>query len=116
MATDHIRYDVLARDALRGVLRRVLTDAAERQSDLETIRRHREIPELVLQDDGHFLRILRKQSGRYLYALRPGEERDVEMMVPWQAVFGGVRQHLPQHAAQRVAREDVISDVICGHR
>ena len=30
MATDHIRYDVLARDALRGVLRRVLTDAALR--------------------------------------------------------------------------------------
>jgi len=29
MATDHIRYDVLALDALRGVLRRVLTDAAE---------------------------------------------------------------------------------------
>ncbi len=29
MATDHIRYDVLARDALRGVLRRVLMDAAE---------------------------------------------------------------------------------------
>jgi hypothetical protein len=28
MPTDHIRYDVLARDALRGVLRRVLTDAA----------------------------------------------------------------------------------------
>jgi hypothetical protein len=29
MPTDHIRYDVLARDALRGVLRRVLNDAAE---------------------------------------------------------------------------------------
>jgi hypothetical protein len=29
MATDLIRYDVLAREALRGVLRRVLTDAAE---------------------------------------------------------------------------------------
>jgi len=28
MATDHIRYDVLARDALRGVLQRVLSDAA----------------------------------------------------------------------------------------
>src|SRR6201995_535216 len=28
MATDHIRYDVLASDALRGVLRKVLTDAA----------------------------------------------------------------------------------------
>lgn len=28
MAIDHIRYDVLARDALRGVLRKVLSDAA----------------------------------------------------------------------------------------
>jgi uncharacterized protein len=28
MATDHIRYDVLARDALRGVVRKVLSDAA----------------------------------------------------------------------------------------
>ncbi len=27
--TDHIRYDVLARDAMRGVLRKVLTDAAK---------------------------------------------------------------------------------------
>jgi hypothetical protein len=29
MATDHIRYDVLTDKALRGVLRQVLTDAAE---------------------------------------------------------------------------------------
>ena len=29
MPTDHIRYDVLARDALRGVLRKVLVDAAQ---------------------------------------------------------------------------------------
>ena len=29
MATDHIRYDVLVSEALRGVLRRVLIDAAE---------------------------------------------------------------------------------------
>jgi hypothetical protein len=29
MTTDHIRYDVLARDALRGVLKHVLADAAE---------------------------------------------------------------------------------------
>ena len=28
MATDHIRYDLLARDALRGMLRRVLSDVA----------------------------------------------------------------------------------------
>jgi hypothetical protein len=30
MATDHIRYDVLAQDALRGVVRTVLADAAAR--------------------------------------------------------------------------------------
>lgn len=30
MTTDHIRYDILAREALRGVLRRVLADAAEK--------------------------------------------------------------------------------------
>src|SRR5271170_4165238 len=29
MATDHIRYDLLVDDAMRGMLRRVLTDAAE---------------------------------------------------------------------------------------
>jgi hypothetical protein len=29
MAVDHIRYDLLAQDALRGVVRRVLTDAAK---------------------------------------------------------------------------------------
>ena len=29
MATDHIRYDILAQDALRGVVRNVLTDVAE---------------------------------------------------------------------------------------
>jgi len=28
MATDHIRYDVLASDAMRGVVKKVLTDAA----------------------------------------------------------------------------------------
>ena len=29
MATDHIRYDLLAQDALRGVVRKVLSDAAK---------------------------------------------------------------------------------------
>ena len=30
MATDHIRYDLLAQEALRGMVRRVLTDAAKK--------------------------------------------------------------------------------------
>src|SRR5437870_4152278 len=32
MAVDHIRYDILAQDALRGVVRRVLMDAATEES------------------------------------------------------------------------------------
>ena len=30
MAIDHIRYDILTQDALRGVVRTVLTDAANK--------------------------------------------------------------------------------------
>ena len=37
------------------------------------------------------------------------------MMVPGQAVFGGVGQYAPQHPAQRVARQHVVSDMIGRH-
>ena len=33
MATDHIRYDILAQQALRGVVRTVLADAAKKDRD-----------------------------------------------------------------------------------
>src|SRR5215472_15868837 len=58
-----------------------LWNAAERQADLEAILRHHQIPELVLQDDGHLLRVLREQPRRQLYALGLGEEGDEEMML-----------------------------------
>ena len=32
MAVDHIRYDLLAQEALRGVVRNVLTDAAKNRA------------------------------------------------------------------------------------
>jgi len=41
-----------------------LGDAAERQADFKTVLRHHEVPELMLEDDGHLFRILREQPRR----------------------------------------------------
>jgi hypothetical protein len=92
-----------------------LGDAAERQPDLEAIFRHHQVPELVLQDDGHLLRILREQARRKPYAVRLRQEGDEEMMLARQSVLGSVAQHATEHSAQRVARQHVISDVIGRH-
>ena len=37
------------------------------------------------------------------------------MMLAGQAVLGGIGQHAPQHAAQRVARQHIVSDMIGRH-
>ena len=62
MATDHIRYDVLARDALRGVLRKVLSDAAA----------HGFLGEQIVADmiDGHRVSLVESNS------LHDSAERD----------------------------------------
>ena len=64
---------------------------------------------------GHLFRILRQQPRRQLHALGGGQEGDEEMMLAGQAVLGGVGQHAAQHAAQRVARQHVVSDMIGRH-
>ena len=46
-----------------------LRHAAERQADLERLVAHLQVPELVLQHDGHFLRILLAQARRQPHAL-----------------------------------------------
>ena len=51
---------------------------------------HLQVPELVLQDDRHLLRILRAQPRRDHDAGMIGAERDVEMVLAGQAVGGGV--------------------------
>ena len=89
--------------------------AAERQADLETILRHHQIPELMLQNDRHLFRILRQKPRRQLYAIGGGQEGDEEMMLAGQAVFGSVGQHAAQHPAQRVTRQHVITDMIGRH-
>ena len=77
-----------------------LRHAAERQADFETVVADDQIPELVLQDDRHRLRILRAHALRQPHARRRGGERDLEMVLAGQAVLGRVREHGAHHAAQ----------------
>jgi hypothetical protein len=37
------------------------------------------------------------------------------MMLPGQAMLGRIRQYAAQHATQRVARQDIVSDMIGRH-
>ena len=115
MATDHIRYDVLARDALRGVLRRVLSDAAEHGLPGE----HHFFITFVSSAEGV------KISPRLL-AQYPEEMTIILQHQFWDLVvtedrfevglsFGGIGQDAAQHTAQRVARQHVVSDVIGRH-
>ena len=76
---------------------------------------HRQVPELVLEDDRHLFRILRQQPRRQLHALGLRHEGDEEMMLARQAMLGGIGQHLAQHAAQRVAGQHVVADMIGRH-
>ena len=89
--------------------------AAERQADLEGIVVDRQIPELMLQHDGHGLRILRPHPLGQPHARRRGVEGDLEMVVARQAVLGGVRQHGAHDAAQGRLGEKVVADVIDSH-
>jgi hypothetical protein len=69
----------------------------------------------MLKNDGHFFRILGQQPRRKLDALGGGQKGNEEMMFPGQAMLGCIDQYAPQHPAQRVARQHVVSDMIGRH-
>ena len=73
------------------------------------------IPELMLQDDRHLLRVLRVHPRRQLHARGIGGEGDLEMMVARQALLGDVGEHGAHDAAQRGLRQDVVADMIDRH-
>ena len=78
---------------------------------------HREIPELVLQHDGHFFRVLLAHARGELHAGRARVERDVEMMLARQrAGLGHIGQHAAHHRAQRLLGQEIVADVVDGHR
>ena len=90
-------------------------NAAERQADLEAALVHGQIPELVLQDDGHLLGILHAQPVRHAHALGVGVERNVEMMIARQVLLlGDVGEHVAHHAAQRLLGQEIVAEMV-GH-
>ena len=76
---------------------------------------HDQIPELVLQDDGHLLGILHAQPLGHAHALGGGVERDIEMVVARQAFFlDGLDENAAHHAAQRLLGQEIVAEMI-GH-
>jgi hypothetical protein len=82
-----------------------LRHIAERQADLEAALAHRQIPELVLENDGHFLRIFLAHALRQANARRFGPECDEEMMVAGEPFARGFTQNFADHAAQGILHE-----------
>src|SRR6185312_9214337 len=74
------------------------------------------VPELVLEHDGHLLRVLLEQPAGDAHARRAGGELDEEVMRAWKPGAGDLGQHLADDAAQRVLGKDVVADEILGHQ
>src|SRR6185503_7236434 len=79
--------------------REALWNSTERKSYLEFVFTDFQIPELMLEDDGHLVRVLRAQPVRHVHTVGFCVERYVEMMVPRQAFLGRVGEHAADHAA-----------------
>src|SRR5690606_37848470 len=89
---------------------------AEGQADLKRRIGDGQIPELMLKDDRHLLRITLAQARGYSYPRGPGGEGDVEMMVAGKTGASRLDQNLAHDAAQRLLDEHVVADEVFGHR
>ena len=93
-----------------------LRDAREGQPDLEGVLGDAEIPELMLEDDGHLLRVLFAQAVRQANAGKIRPERDVEMVFARKPVLAGIDQHLAHDTLQGVLHQEIVADqVFPGH-
>ena len=77
-------------------------DAVEGEPDLEIVLGDLEVPELVLEDDRHLLRIARLEAGRYLHALGAGIEGDEEVVLAGKPLGGGFGEHRADDTPQGV--------------
>jgi hypothetical protein len=73
------------------------------------------IPELMLQDDGHFFGILLLEPARNGNAGPMGIESNVQMMLAWQSRPANLLQNGAHNTAQRILRHYVVSDLILSH-
>ena len=74
-----------------------------------------EIPELVLENDRHFLGIALFYGSGEPNARGMGFERNVEVMVAAKPVARGVGENPSHHRAQRVLNQKVVPDEVGAH-
>ena len=75
-----------------------------------------EIPELVLEHDRHFLRVLVAQALGQAHAGMLGREGNIEVMVAWKSVLGGLGQELAHDSLERVLHHEIVAEEVLGHR
>ena len=90
-----------------------LLDAVEREVHLEPLLLDDQIPEAVLQDDRHLLRVLLPQTPGDDHARSDSVERNVEMMLAGKLLrLGHVDQHRAHDPAHGVLSQGLIVDVL----
>ena len=87
----------------------------EGKGDLEPLVVDHEVPELVLQDHGHFLGVLLAEILGHLDAGVAGVEGDVKVMGAGQTVLGDLLERVADDAAQRLLDELVVSQQVLAH-
>src|SRR5581483_10016480 len=92
-----------------------LRNVGERELHLEAVVRHLQVPELVLQDDGHLLGILLLEPFGHRDALGARIKGDVQMVLAGQALALHPRQYLTHDAPQSILREKIVSDLVLCH-
>ena len=75
----------------------------------------RQIPELVLENDGHFVGIFLAHRRGDGHARRLRLEGNVEMMIAGQAVASRIAKHLANNRSQGFLNQKIVSNMIGRH-
>jgi len=90
-------------------------DVGKGQADLEGRVGDLQVPILMLDDDGHQLGIFFAQPRGNAHTRRGGQEGDEEMMLARKAGLDDLADYLADHAAQRLLRENIVTDKVLAH-
>src|SRR5262249_19795131 len=90
-------------------------DAIKGKPDIEMILLNREIPELVLEHDGHVVRVARPKTRRYAHAVNASIESDKKMVIPLKRRTRHIGEHSPNDATKRILGQKVVADVVDRH-
>jgi hypothetical protein len=90
-------------------------DVAEAEADREAVRADLEIPELVLQHDGHLGGVARAQAVVDHHGGMIGAKGDVEVMAPGHPAPGDHLERVAHHGAERSLHEPAVIEGLIGH-